>query len=976
GGFWIIYEGLNFYLYYHRIIFVFLNEASQPNAEVHLQCGPRKTLGIPSEELFTSPPPVSSSYTHGWNRLVYNDPPNPKGLINDHIMHIQSVAATSRSFLDRNFKNNSSTTLASAFTYPYGNLTTFELAYGPRGWFLKYPLNSSNMTATKVLQSTTTELPVFKWNSTWRYIRRLRTRVFVTTTTTSTSTTTTITTTTLSTTTITTPTTTLELTTIIIPTSTSMLITTEQDIIPLSSTMIPITTSPQSISVEQHLTVTDESRVYDSTTDTQILTTMIPNIQSTINLPASSFMLKTTIPTATPYYPPDGPFDWWQWQGYNKKFSTLSLKILTTTTTTTTTPTTTTTIETSISSTQTSTTTASTTRASTSLSARNRIMKLSNTTRTIPITSTNAATVDWFKWPQIESSSSTTRTTTTTARSDYYDDDYFEWLDSVETNKYQTTITTNPLLSIVPLSQGKQYQQMSFLPTKSNQNINNYGMMVNTPSSKRYNTQQNISTIYGKDSLAKNQLNEEITNITESRNKKDSEEYGWLSKTDMMIVTVSVLFVILLVFINIILFAVRRHRHRLQGRHLLSTSFPSSTNNRSISNNQLHSAKLGDSTDSLINITNNNNNDILPAVGEIVLWDEKDQGGYTIDNHGEWAKIEGRQWLANDNILENSGKLSSFSKSFRSHFQFMRQSNKKSNHGHQHVPASPKIQQQQISTFPLPVDTTTLSPVPEADDYQSSEFSSSDRILRNSETKPKNSNKKHQEAIKAVQALIHTEYNHSDDYYKRIESGGDDSNYTTMHENAGEEYSIADQQTDRSLGNETDVGGSVIISVPTMLKREDDIGIITDGVDSIYNQNYSIHSRETTNQSNYLQTNNTKLFTSKQSTKTFKPITNNSIIVGHCQTDILPLDPKIFDKTLLAEHHQFYSCSQSLQFSTYDSGFFDDQTINSLPMTLTNEPISNDNISSSETNDNSSPNSLSKRNLKTIRQKQTYTVKL
>ncbi|CAF4030765.1 unnamed protein product, partial [Adineta steineri] len=42
GGFWIIYEGLNFYLYYHRIIFVFLNEASQPNAEVHLQCGPRK----------------------------------------------------------------------------------------------------------------------------------------------------------------------------------------------------------------------------------------------------------------------------------------------------------------------------------------------------------------------------------------------------------------------------------------------------------------------------------------------------------------------------------------------------------------------------------------------------------------------------------------------------------------------------------------------------------------------------------------------------------------------------------------------------------------------------------------------------------------------------------------------------------------------------------------------------------------------
>ena len=47
-------------------------------------------------------------------------------------------------------------------------------------------------------------------------------------------------------------------------------------------------------------------------------------------------------------------------------------------------------------------------------------------------------------------------------------------------------------------------------------------------------------------------------------------------------------------------------------------------------------------------------------LGEIVLWDEKDQGGYMIDNHGEWAKIEGRQWLGSS-ILKNCTKTS-FSK--------------------------------------------------------------------------------------------------------------------------------------------------------------------------------------------------------------------------------------------------------------------------------------------------------------------------
>jgi hypothetical protein len=46
--------------------------------------------------------------------------------------------------------------------------------------------------------------------------------------------------------------------------------------------------------------------------------------------------------------------------------------------------------------------------------------------------------------------------------------------------------------------------------------------------------------------------------IIEQRNKKNALEYGWLSKTDMTIVAVSILFVILLAIINLILFAVRR----------------------------------------------------------------------------------------------------------------------------------------------------------------------------------------------------------------------------------------------------------------------------------------------------------------------------------------------------------------------------------------------------------------------------------
>lgn len=93
-----------------------------------------------------------------------------------------------------------------------------------------------------------------------------------------------------------------------------------------------------------------------------------------------------------------------------------------------------------------------------------------------------------------------------------------------------------------------------------------------------------------------------------------------------------------------------------------------------------------------------------------------------------------------------------------------------------------------------------------------------------------------------------------------------------------------------------------------MLRQEDETTY--DG-DSIYNQNYPSQSMNRN--------------------RNFRM--NNTIIIGRCQTDFQPLDPKLFlkppDKSLLADHQQFYSYSQSLQFSPYDSGFFDDQTSDS-----------------------------------------------
>lgn len=183
---------------------------------------------------------------------------------------------------------------------------------------------------------------------------------------------------------------------------------------------------------------------------------------------------------------------------------------------------------------------------------------------------------------------------------------------------------------------------------------------------------------------------------------------------------------------------------------------------------------------------------------------------------------------------------------------------------------------------------TSLSPVPEVDDYRLSDMSS-DKVTSK------------------TAVFVHQEQDHSDEYYKRIETYASESNYTTVHGNTQGEYSLGDQQTDRSLGHEIDAGESVIISVPTMLREEDDLGTISDAGESIYNPNYSIRSFD----------NNRNI----PSRLNYPLKTHPTLIVGHCQMDFQPLDP-----TLLTDHQQFYSYSHSVKFSAYDSGFFDDQT--------------------------------------------------
>jgi len=73
---------------------------------VHLNCGPREKIGIPSTSNSVSPPSVSTSFDHGWSRLAFNNPPNPTTLINDHMMRMSLTVTTPRSSINTNYSKS------------------------------------------------------------------------------------------------------------------------------------------------------------------------------------------------------------------------------------------------------------------------------------------------------------------------------------------------------------------------------------------------------------------------------------------------------------------------------------------------------------------------------------------------------------------------------------------------------------------------------------------------------------------------------------------------------------------------------------------------------------------------------------------------------------------------------------------------------------------------------------------------------
>ena len=75
--------------------------ASHPTAEVHLHCGTRERIGVPSWSTSSpnlgSSPPISSPFDHGWSRLAFNDPTNPTTPLHDQMMRMRLTTPTPRS---------------------------------------------------------------------------------------------------------------------------------------------------------------------------------------------------------------------------------------------------------------------------------------------------------------------------------------------------------------------------------------------------------------------------------------------------------------------------------------------------------------------------------------------------------------------------------------------------------------------------------------------------------------------------------------------------------------------------------------------------------------------------------------------------------------------------------------------------------------------------------------------------------------
>jgi hypothetical protein len=102
GGFWIIYEGLIFEFFINNYM-IDLFQASHPNAEVHLHCGPREKIGVPAiSSNGMSPSSVSTPFDHGWSRLAFNNPRNPTTPITEYMMRLHMSETTPSTSLHTN----------------------------------------------------------------------------------------------------------------------------------------------------------------------------------------------------------------------------------------------------------------------------------------------------------------------------------------------------------------------------------------------------------------------------------------------------------------------------------------------------------------------------------------------------------------------------------------------------------------------------------------------------------------------------------------------------------------------------------------------------------------------------------------------------------------------------------------------------------------------------------------------------------
>lgn len=102
--------------------------------------------------------------------------------------------------------------------------------------------------------------------------------------------------------------------------------------------------------------------------------------------------------------------------------------------------------------------------------------------------------------------------------------------------------------------------------------------------------------------------------------------------------------------------------------------------------------------------------------------------------------------------------------------------------------------------------------------------------------------------VKLFQALIHQEKSEQseDEYYKRFGTIVEESNYTTVIPNSPGliiDSPVIGVETDRSLGNEIDTEGPVLVTFPIQYKPEDETNVMVETQDSFYNPNYSLEAQ-------------------------------------------------------------------------------------------------------------------------------------